>query len=472
MTYLSPSLKRKHSELGELLYYEYETSTSSRSKVINDPVHGHVTFPDYIMDIVDTPQFQRLRDLKQLGCISYVFPGATHSRFEHSLGVSHLGRELIQRLKVQQPELEIENRDVKSVEIAALCHDLGHGPFSHSFEGWVRKVQPGWCHEQMSQKMLNFLIDDNYLDYSEDDRKFMSSLISGSRFNSHEKPFLFDIVANSRNSIDVDKFDYIARDCYYLGVKSSYDFSRLLNFNRVINGELCFHQKEVYNIYEMFHTRYSLHRQVYTHRVGKAVEYMISDALALADPYLKFSEQIDDPKEFCTLTDSILKTIEYSKAQELKPAKDIISNIRKRKLYKFADEVIVPPISWQNFSQITEKDIIEHKNSSSSLREADIILHKLQLNYAMENKNPVDNVHFFSKWDGTESFSIPREKVSLLVPTQFSEMHLRLFCRDPTMASEAQEAFRNFLKKRASGLTPSRALTLPPSPAKLNATPK
>jgi HD superfamily phosphohydrolase len=80
--------------------------------------------------------------------------------------------------------------------------------------------------------------------------------------------FLFDIVANKRNSIDVDKFDYIQRDCYNLNHPSSYDCSRLMNFNRVINNRICFEEKEVYTVYELFHTRYSLFKQIYTHRAG------------------------------------------------------------------------------------------------------------------------------------------------------------------------------------------------------------
>lgn len=94
--------------------------------------------------------------------------------------------------------------------------------------------------------------------------------------------FLFDIVANKKNSVDVDKFDYIERDAYNLGLRSSYDAKRLLVYSRVVNNEICYHQKEVYNIYEMFHTRYSLFKQIYTHRVGKAIELMIVDAFLAA----------------------------------------------------------------------------------------------------------------------------------------------------------------------------------------------
>ena len=120
--------------------------------------------------------------------------------------------------------------------------------------------------------MLEHLVEENNVDMDVADLRLVKDLIQGIPRNSalfDEKKFLFEVVANKRNSVDVDKFDYISRDCHNVGIKSSYDFARLMNFNRVINGEICFHAKEVFNIYEMFHTRYSLFKRVYTHRVGK-----------------------------------------------------------------------------------------------------------------------------------------------------------------------------------------------------------
>lgn len=92
-------------------------------------------------------------------------------------------------------------------------------------------------------------------------------------------------MANKKNSVDVDKFDYIERDAYNLGLRSSYDPKRLSVYSRVINNEICYHQKEVYNVYEMFHTRYTLFKQIYNHRVGKSIELMIVDAFMEASKY-------------------------------------------------------------------------------------------------------------------------------------------------------------------------------------------
>ncbi|KAJ1678775.1 SAM domain and HD, partial [Spiromyces aspiralis] len=98
-------------------------------KYFNDPVHasidkGYIKMMPYAVDIIDTPHFQRLRELKQLGSSYYVFPGASHNRFEHCLGVSHLARQMVQQLCEKQPELEIDERDVRCITLAGLCHDL------------------------------------------------------------------------------------------------------------------------------------------------------------------------------------------------------------------------------------------------------------------------------------------------------------------------------------------------------------
>lgn len=153
-------------------------------------------------------------------------------------------------LQADQRELEVTEREARLVHIAGLCHDLGHGPFSHSFEKWIHSARPNFHHEHMSGALLRYLIDDNALEFDEEDIQFIETLISGDYgkyalipslihsyslfhfpldcsgvaasclFRRHEsspprkyeeRAFLFDIVANKRNSVDVDKFDYLAR---------------------------------------------------------------------------------------------------------------------------------------------------------------------------------------------------------------------------------------------------------------------
>eukprot|EP01126_Amoeba_proteus_P026440 TRINITY_DN26185_c0_g1_i1.p1 TRINITY_DN26185_c0_g1~~TRINITY_DN26185_c0_g1_i1.p1 ORF type:complete len:213 (-),score=36.78 TRINITY_DN26185_c0_g1_i1:218-817(-) len=151
------------------------------AKIFNDPIHGHIEVPLYCLNIIDTPQFQRLRDLKQLGSVYFIFPGASHNRFEHSIGVGHLAESFVNRLRTKQPELEISNMDVRNITVGGLIHDIGHGPFSHSFEKWILSYRPelNFHHEEMSIKMFRHLIDENSLEYEEEDVRFISELVSG-----------------------------------------------------------------------------------------------------------------------------------------------------------------------------------------------------------------------------------------------------------------------------------------------------
>ncbi|XP_051742784.1 deoxynucleoside triphosphate triphosphohydrolase SAMHD1-like [Ctenopharyngodon idella] len=139
------SLVRKKKIIGELqiIAEKYSLKLSTDVKVVNDSVHGHIELHPLLVKIIDTPQFQRLRDIKQLGAGYWVFPGASHNRFEHSIGVAHLAGCLVKSLQEKQPKLHIDNRDVLCVQIAGLCHDLGHGPFSHLFDKkFIPAVKP------------------------------------------------------------------------------------------------------------------------------------------------------------------------------------------------------------------------------------------------------------------------------------------------------------------------------------------
>ncbi|XP_071398588.1 deoxynucleoside triphosphate triphosphohydrolase SAMHD1-like isoform X2 [Centroberyx affinis] len=312
------------------------------NKVFNDPIHGHVEIHPLLIRIIDTPQFQRLRNIKQLGGTYYVFPGASHTRFEHSIGVGYLAGRLVQALNERQPELNITPRDILCVQIAGLCHDLGHGPFSHMFDKmFIPRARPEitWKHETASLAMFDYLVSNNGLEpvmkqhglVLPEDLVFIKEQIDGPldtkaslsqeapwpyKGRSEDKSFLYEIVANKRNGIDVDKWDYFARDCYHLGIQNNFDYSRFLQFARVcvVDGKkhICTRDKEVDNVYHMFHTRYWLHRRAYQHRVGHIIETMITEAFLKADKNMEFegsggkmftlSTAIDDMEAYTKLT--------------------------------------------------------------------------------------------------------------------------------------------------------------------------
>ena len=154
--------------------------------------------------------------------IYFIYPGASHNRFEHSIGTAWIASDVIDRF-ARFPELGIEKADKRAVALAGLCHDLGHGPFSHVFEHeFVPAISARkgvsadrvWRHEEMSEKIIDHLVDHGHIDESIISKRDFSNakdLIAG-RYYDVEKKFLADIVCNERNSIDVDKMDYIARD--------------------------------------------------------------------------------------------------------------------------------------------------------------------------------------------------------------------------------------------------------------------
>ncbi|KAI8996994.1 hypothetical protein BDB01DRAFT_712761 [Pilobolus umbonatus] len=442
---------------------QHHSSLYDEHKIFNDPIHGHITLDKYMVDIIDTPQFQRLRDLKQLGTLYFVFPGASHNRFEHSIGVGHLSNTLIKRFAREQPELKISDREIKCVSLAGLCHDLGHGPLSHVFDTSflpVARPELNWSHEQGSEMMVDYLIDENNIDIDSEDVNFIKALFMGEpRSNSQKEEFkfMFDIVANKKNSVDVDKFDYIERDAYNLGLRNSYDAKRLLIYSRVINNEICYHYKEAYNIYEMFHTRYTLYRQIYNHRVSVSIELMVVDTLLAADAYLKISDSVRSAEEYANLSDDLLRTIERSKCTELEESRSIIRCIRTRKLYKFVDEFLIHPelepfinkalSNLLCLKQETFKiqDIIGHQTNNDHLDERDVIANFSKINYSMNDQNPVDSIRFFSKHNIHEPFHIPKEQVSYMIPSTFQDVTLRIFTRTPSKTDAIRSAFHKYI---------------------------
>ncbi|PWA99018.1 HD domain-containing metal-dependent phosphohydrolase family protein [Artemisia annua] len=344
------------------------------------------------LKFIDTEQFQRLRDLKQLGFTNMVYPGAVHSRFEHSVGVYWLAGNAIEKLKAHQGlELDIDQADIQTVKLAGLLHDVGHGPFSHLFEReFLPRVNRGstWSHEDMSLKMIDYMVDEHNIDIDSGCLKKVKEMIIASSHTapvktSKEKLFLYDIVANGRNGIDVDKFDYIVRDSRACGLGCNFQFERLLDTMQVIDNEICYRAKEYLTVHKLFYTRADLHRTVYTHAKVKAIELMFVDALVKANDYLGVSSFIHDPSEYWKLDDSILKTIEITDADELKESRDIIRRIRRRDLYQiyFFGSIL---------ALVTDRILWIQNSGGASLREEDLAVSNVKIDLTKGSNSPLE----------------------------------------------------------------------------------
>ncbi|NXL87263.1 SAMH1 triphosphohydrolase, partial [Alectura lathami] len=466
-------------------------------KVFNDPVHGHIEIHPLLVRIIDTPQFQRLRYIKQLGGTYFVFPGASHNRFEHSLGVGYLAGCLVRALKERQPELNITQRDILCVEIAGLCHDLGHGPFSHMFDGrFIPLTRAGykWKHETASVEMFEHLITSNKLEkvmesyglVLEEDMTFIKEQIAGPIGDAvcetswpyggrpKEKSFLYEIVANKKNGIDVDKWDYFARDCHHLGIQNSFDYRRLMKFTRVCEvgtqKSICARDKEVGNLYDMFHTRNCLHRRAYQHKIGNIIEIMqvleITEAFQKADRFVKIegsegkvyqiSTAMEDMEAYTKLTDNIYLDILHSSRPELSEAREILRKIERRELYKFLGETqpeTVKEIPKDEYDGLAG-DIADSKPEKNppnvELKAEDFIVDVINMDYGMKDENPIDNVHFYCKADLSKAVRINKEQVSRLLPSTFQEQIIRVYCKsqDPVIISAAKQYFVQWCIKR------------------------
>lgn len=290
-------------------------------KIVNDPIWLTIELHPLCVMIIDTPHFQRLRSIKQMGGCYSVYPGACHTRFEHSIGTSYLAGQLGRELQKKTTEVDITDKEILCLEVAGLCHDLGHGPFSHLFDQqFIKKARPdsSWKHEDASIAMIDKIfeiIKQNYIDKEE--INFIKDLVKNKKTpktSSGEqgaKPFLFEIVANDSNKIDVDKWDYFSRDCHMLGLHHNFQCERSIKQARVLKqGEeyhISFPKSEYQHLFDMFYTRFTLHHRACLHPVVKAVEMMITDALFEADQSesLKFppnKKKQNTSEEFITVS--------------------------------------------------------------------------------------------------------------------------------------------------------------------------
>jgi len=376
-------------------------------KVIFDQIHKYMKFDNLLLKIIDTVEFQRLRNIKQLGLCYYVFPGASHNRFEHSLGVSYLSGYMIEMLKNKQPELNITEREILLVKIAGLIHDLGHVCFSHFFDNYFlsEKIPNSDFrhHEYRSCKLFEFIVKKYKLDLNYDEIKIINRMINPDINDS----FLYQIVCNKINGLDCDKFDYIVRDTYNIGLAYSFDVMRLIDQAKVIDNKICFRSKCSFDISDLYYTRYKLHKQIYTHSVVRAIEYMVLDIIRMLDKRLNFVEMILDVKRISELTDNIL-----DKCYLLNDKKCIklLERIRTRDLYKMVYE-----------GNKLYKDLDK------------VIIDKNKLNYSMNDKNPLNFVNLY------EDDKIVDNNFLFLKPDKFEEDVIRVYIRDKKNLKKIKE---------------------------------
>ncbi|CAL1543481.1 unnamed protein product [Lymnaea stagnalis] len=441
-------------------------------KIFNDPIHGNMQLHPVCQKIVDTPQFQRLRFIKQIGMVYFVFPGAAHNRFEHSLGVCHLAGQFARTLQQSHPYLGITDTDILCVEIAGLCQDLGRGPFSRIYmKHFLPAVDASKKYHKPSAKMFEHLLEENedvrtcLQDYgiSDVDLLFVKEQISATaptgstawpyRGRPAHKSYLYEIVNNKRNGIDVYKWDYMARDCHHFGIKNNFDHERYMKFARVIevDGEMqiCMRDKEIGNMYNMFYTHYTLDKRAYKHKVSSGMEIMVVQALVKANEHVKYqgkdnkmcslAECYEDMTAYTLLTDNVLFKIldtpvdANNPAKDLVDAQDIVRRIFKRKPYTCVHESL--PKDPKHRKNLKESDIQEaiQKNLDQSIHtdKSEIIVKLVTMDFGMKEENPVERLKVYAKHNPYNGGHLKMSDASVIgVPQNFSEFVVRVYSTD------------------------------------------
>ena len=236
-------------------------------KVINDPVFGFIKVPrGLLINIVKHRLFQRLSRIKQLGMASVVYPGAQHTRFQHSLGAFHLMSEAI--LSLSQKGIFIFDSEAEALKAAILLHDVGHGPFSHVLEHTlIRDIS----HEEISIMMME-----------EINHEMNGALNLAIKIfkDDYSKRFLHQLISSQ---LDMDRLDYLRRDSFFTGVtEGNIGSARIIKMLNVVDDRLVVEQKGIYSIENYLTTRRLMYWQVYLHKTTVAYEKTLVNLLRRA----------------------------------------------------------------------------------------------------------------------------------------------------------------------------------------------
>ena len=243
--------------------------TKLEEKVFRDPVYGYVhVYDQLIWDLIQTKEVQRLRRIKQLGGTYMVFHTAEHSRFSHSLGVYEMARKIIRALMHRGTILSEDERLL--VLSAALLHDLGHGPFSHSFES-VFSVR----HELFTERIIMENTEVNRV--LEAYQKGFATKVRDVINKTYPNPLIISIISSQ---LDADRLDYLLRDAYFTGAPyGEIDVERILRTMRVVNNKIVYKVSGMHAIEDYLMSRYQMYWQVYLHSTGRSFDLVIQNML-------------------------------------------------------------------------------------------------------------------------------------------------------------------------------------------------
>lgn len=412
----------------------------SSMKII-DVLYGNIEISYVAKEIVNNKLFQRMKNLYQTGVCHYIFPSMNHTRFEHSIGTYYLAGKMIKWILDNNERENIKNclkniTEIKKylendnfnyicelVKIAGLCHDLGHGPYSHLFDDQIINLvdHPLAKHELRSCFMIEHIINNNdilkkYI--SDSDIKFIKDLINPEEKNQE---FIYQIISNNKTHMDVDKFDYIARDSYMLGKKLNININLFISNIYIIDNNICYSESACMDIARLFMERYLLYKQVYCHNKVISVQFMITDIYKLLDPIFNISNSIYDVEKFAQFNEHYLifmlnNFLLFSSSNDeiiykINEAKKIYDRLLNNDLYKLIDEFTSNKIP--HISNVDNCHIYTHK-----------------IGFVSSNKsNPLNQILIYDEDDHTKIKNINIYEMSLLISKTYQEYVTMIFSK-------------------------------------------
>ena len=433
-------------------------------RVVRDTVHGPLRLPPFVWDFIDNNVFQRLRHLLQTGMLRYVVPGATHDRFSHSIGTAHLANTLLTNIAREQPELGITESEINTVVLAALCHDLGHGPGSHGFDKFMRVIDPEWRHEHQSAYLLQHMVETHDLQGAVAaagvDLHMACELIFGAREKAPPgwkwhgpKPgreFLYEIVSNNTSGMDVDKWDYLQRDAKYLHIKGSFSSQRLLDQGRVLQVDkamrLAWPVSETSNVMNMFLARYNLHGQAFQHRVTRCIESMCMEALLdlkdmpIGVTGIRLRDAYKHLDVYVQTTDWVFLQPIQGLGGPTAPGADLFARIVRRDLWKQAGCVMLTARFAPN-----KEDIHAELATLAELPPESFVVDVSTINCGKEQYNPMNKVLFYEvkEAEAGDSYSLQllgSRPADYMTPMYFQRRILRVFAKQKCSVGALKEA--------------------------------
>lgn len=415
-----------------------------------DVIHGYIKISPTCVKIIDTPEFQRLRNVKQLGFVYFVYPSANHTRFEHCIGVSYLaGKMARQLLKPFSYDKAVKEVWIKCTEVAGLCHDLGHGPFSHDSELFLGK---GEKHEQISIRRFNEMWNRhekirNCINLEE--REIVKAMILPEE-HKHiidkypDKEFMFLIVSNDKNGIDVDKWDYLARDAFYLGQNKTFNYRQLIAHAKAlkVNGtwNICYPIKLKEHIQQIYHLRRWNFTHAYQHRVVLNISSMFEDAVKEAK--LKQDKAVKDAKS--QITDMSTDAIYY----DLHGSSDLIKRIEERKLYVTLggipkNKLFPDANSKKSDDEIKRSFLKKFRDVKDMPTYKELRVRQHYYKYGETAKRYFQKIYFYAKDNPNDARALPAAEIDAMFSAAFAVPTIFFYSTKDGKFDELKEKIKN-----------------------------